>query len=365
MKKNYIFKFLCTLSLLLLCSPVLANNFYLDRNLTPANNNCTPYYGLISDYAKVFGNDTYSFKKLSSEKKISFFKNSGINSFSETVAFFLAGDYRSSGGGTGNWTDPNSWQADYGAGWVSATDYPGQNSGTNNVLLQSGHTITIDTNFTTQTMVNVVVNGTLDLNPPNPWQANLNTTDITIDGSGALLDFSGAQASLILPANAVVSFSNGGDIVGSCTPNNEIIIGGNQFAACKNPAVSSYTFGAVVATGGTLQAVISSPGNGGSYEACSLISFSGGFSGPGTSIDANWFYTDPNGDFFQIGTTDTLVDENDSTNGSFNPTIVGQYVLTLEVTDGSLTNAANIVFDVTADVTDPVISCPSNVSVNA
>ncbi|MFL1011735.1 hypothetical protein, partial [Flavisericum labens] len=54
MKKNYIYMFLCVLGTLLLSSTLLANNIYLDRNPV-SSNYYSPYYGLISDYVKVFG----------------------------------------------------------------------------------------------------------------------------------------------------------------------------------------------------------------------------------------------------------------------------------------------------------------------
>ncbi|WP_242132459.1 HYR domain-containing protein, partial [Aestuariivivens marinum] len=60
MKRKYFFKFLYILSSLLFCSSLLANNFYLKRSPAPSSNNDTPYYGLISDYARVFGENNES-----------------------------------------------------------------------------------------------------------------------------------------------------------------------------------------------------------------------------------------------------------------------------------------------------------------
>ncbi|WP_181896400.1 putative metal-binding motif-containing protein, partial [Seonamhaeicola aphaedonensis] len=55
MKRKYFFKFLYILSTLLFCNALLADNIYLKRSTAPSNYNYQPYYGLISDYAKVFG----------------------------------------------------------------------------------------------------------------------------------------------------------------------------------------------------------------------------------------------------------------------------------------------------------------------
>jgi len=60
-----------------------------------------------------------------------------IESFSQSV-----GDYRSNA--DGNWTTLATWQRWNGSAWVAATDYPGQNSGTGNVLIQNGHDITLN-----------------------------------------------------------------------------------------------------------------------------------------------------------------------------------------------------------------------------
>ena len=42
----------------------------------------------------------------------------------------VAGDYRSSGSGTGNWIDPASWQTFDGSNWNTASTPPPGTSGT-------------------------------------------------------------------------------------------------------------------------------------------------------------------------------------------------------------------------------------------
>ena len=276
----------------------------------------------------------------------------------------IAGDYQSSSSGT--WSTISSWETFDGTSWVAATEYPGQSTGNNTVTIQSGHIITIATNLTTQNMGDVIVNGTLDLDPgSNPWEVTLNASSIDINGASAILDFSGAQASLILPSGSSVLFQNGGDISGSCTPNNEIFIGTDQYAACKNPSAGSYTFGEVVAAGGTINAEISTPATSPNVvEACSLINFSGGYSGTGTNVTADWVLRFPDNSLTILVDDFPLSSSLVTTSSSFTPTVIGEYVLTIEVTDGTITNADNVVFNITADVTAPVFATPpSNVTV--
>ncbi|WP_242086304.1 HYR domain-containing protein [Aestuariivivens sediminis] len=53
MKKRYFNKFLYTLSALLFCLPLLANNIYLIRTAATTNHTNYPYYGILSDYAQL------------------------------------------------------------------------------------------------------------------------------------------------------------------------------------------------------------------------------------------------------------------------------------------------------------------------
>lgn len=63
-----------------------------------------------------------------------------ITSFGQT-----AGDYRSAG--TGNWSTLGTWERYSGSVWATPTSsegYPGENSGTGNVLIKDGHTVTFN-----------------------------------------------------------------------------------------------------------------------------------------------------------------------------------------------------------------------------
>ncbi|MFL1013473.1 HYR-like domain-containing protein, partial [Flavisericum labens] len=364
MKKNYIYKSACALFILLLSGSLYARS--LSTVPTPTSPIHHLQYKLVSFFSGLLSNDA--------SIKESAIKESNAFALAAPLA---AGDYRSVG--SGDWNDPFIWEADYGAGWVSAVDYPGLSPGTNEVTIQATHTINLATNLassmgdlvvdgtlnitnniTTPPINSVTVTGTLDLDTnSSPWEVTLNTTSIDINGASTFLEFSNAQASLLLPAGASVTFQNGGDIAGSCTPNNEIIIDGVQYAACRNPSAGSYTFGQVLAAGGTINAQITTPATSPiSSEVCSTINFEGGYSGTGTNVTADWVLRFPDGTLSTLVDDFALASQAATTSSSFTPTVTGEYVLTLEVTDGSVTNAANVVFDITADVTDPIFSAP-------
>ncbi|WP_242158634.1 MopE-related protein, partial [Aestuariivivens sediminis] len=65
MKKRYFYKFLYTLSALLFCLPLLANNIYLNRTVAPTNHTNYPYYGVLSDYARLNNFNDYPQSELS------------------------------------------------------------------------------------------------------------------------------------------------------------------------------------------------------------------------------------------------------------------------------------------------------------
>ncbi|TXG34451.1 hypothetical protein, partial [Seonamhaeicola maritimus] len=93
MKRKYFFKFLFILSTLLFCSALFANNYYLKRTAASSKNNYQPYYGLISDYARVFENN-----------------NARDLNFSTFIDIDIhASDFTVECDGSGNITDLNNW----------------------------------------------------------------------------------------------------------------------------------------------------------------------------------------------------------------------------------------------------------------
>ncbi|PTM07578.1 MAG: hypothetical protein DA407_10300 [Bacteroidetes bacterium] len=284
-----------------------------------------------------------------------------------TAMSFAQSAYRSSA--NGNWTNIASWEADYGAGFTAAFEYPGQNIGTYTVLIQTGNTITVATNLVTASMGNVTVNGILSLNPnPAPNEITLDTPSLDINGAGAFLNFAANKVKLTLPSGSALSLQNGGDFSGSCTANDEIFIGLNKYAACRGGGPDTYTFGDVVAAGGTINAEIVTPAMLNiDEEVCTLLNIEGGYNGTGSSVTYNWILKDPNGTIVPTSLDSgvlTAALPTDSGVSTFTPSILGDYLLTLEVTEGTFTNVETRTITVTADVTLPVLdAAPADVTV--
>lgn len=176
------------------------------------------------------------------------------------------GDYQSAG--TGNWTTLSSWERWNGSSWVTPTageGYPGENTGTGTVLIQSGHTITIGTaNLTTTLMGTVTISGILILDGGSGTGIfTIKTPKIVITPNLsplAKIEFTN-KVTLALQANTVVEVGAGGLPTpgnGTCNNNIEISIGGIPFAYCTGGGGSTPTFADVIASGGTFAANASS-----------------------------------------------------------------------------------------------------------
>ena len=258
------------------------------------------------------------------------------------------GDFRSNG--SGNWTSVSAWQTYNGSTWVAASEYPGQTSGSYSVNIQTGHTITISTNLSTNTMGDVIINGTLTLAiSSSPNNATLSTSFLDINGG--TLSFTGVKAHLTLPSTtAVITLENSGTITTtSCNNNNDIYIGTKVYAACVGGGSSVYTFGEVVASGGNVNATITNPASGPvAITGFNLINITGGYTGTETNVTYNWTVRDPSFSVTTLG-TGTLSTSSISTNSSFTPSTSGQYLVSLEITTAAMaSNVETRTFNVTA-----------------
>ncbi|WP_035141591.1 hypothetical protein, partial [Flavobacterium daejeonense] len=283
------------------------------------------------------------------------------------------GDFRSIA--NGNWESLSSWEVYNGttSNWDSATFYPGENTGTTNtVTISNGNTISITSNLTTAEMGSVIVNGTLDLNPPSPFNITLSTLHLFIDGG--VLNFNGPQISLNLPLRAspnpspYIEIKNGGTIGGSCTHNDEILIGNNVYAVCKTTGSSDYvTFGEIATSGGTINAVINLPPSNATSCKDQPITLEGHYEGAaGSTVNYQWTATDPNGDPITIA-NGILSNNSDLASTSFTPTIFGNYLISFTVsTDISGINFSNTVTNlvIIEDTQAPIINCPITSNAN-
>jgi len=174
------------------------------------------------------------------------------------------GDYRSNTA-SGNWNSISTWQRWNGSQWLtptSAQGWPGQYAGTGEVSIQANQVVTIN-NITTQLMGKLSINGELDVigKTNNLIQTPFISVNNKVPTPNANINFPSSQGYLRLPAGAVIDATPIDPstqtewLRGSCTNNNEIIIGTITFAVCTGKGNDSplYSFDEVQANGGTLK----------------------------------------------------------------------------------------------------------------
>ncbi|MBP1663115.1 MAG: hypothetical protein H6Q19_255 [Bacteroidetes bacterium] len=231
-----------------------------------------------------------------------------------------AGDYRTAT--TGNWMALSTWQRYNGMTWTtpSITDgYPGQNTGTGAIHIQTGHTVSIgSTGITTQPMGTLTISGTLNLTGGNSTTIfSLNTMTVIDTGTGVINFYN--KTTLSLPANAIIQTDTGA-LAGDCNNNCVITIGSITFAACSGAPGSIYTFAQIMAGGGTINAIASS-----NSPICegNTISLTGNYSGAiGTAPTYSWTVTAPGGGVTTYITQNVII----------NTALKGTYTATLKVT---------------------------------
>ena len=222
-----------------------------------------------------------------------------IKVFSQTL-----GDYRSVNPG-GPWTNLNSWQYYDGSSWVVATTYPGQNAtGTGNVLIQSGHSITIGTTgINTGVIGSITITGNLTLTGINTAGTGtdyiFNTPLITVTPLQGTITFIN-KVNLKLPGNAVLSVTSDTTpnpdyygLIGDCNHNQDIYIGTSVYAYCNGAGENGLTFDDVMNGSGTLNAIPSS-----NSPLCegNQINLFGNYSGiTGATVSYSWAIVAPGG----------------------------------------------------------------------
>uniref|UniRef100_UPI00356B6063 choice-of-anchor D domain-containing protein n=1 Tax=Lutibacter sp. TaxID=1925666 RepID=UPI00356B6063 len=296
-----------------------------------------------------------------------------LNSVSVQVVFGqTTGDFRSKNT-TGNWSDSLSWQTYNGTAWDNATTYPGQNTGTYNVTIQSTHTISISSNFTaagypTVNMGSVVVNGTLSIGGSELIQIYLTTPLLSIASTG-VLNFVNQKTELYLSSNAVLQINSGGTITGKTSNNSEIYIDNQLVAVGAGGGGSVVTFSTLVAGGGSLNSNITTPST--SPTTISLgqpITLIGKFDGALTSINYQWSALDPDNFSVSITSNSGTLANNTSvtTPTSFTPTKTGTYLVSLRVANAgnTLVNIETKTVIVVSSLDIPVINGDDDVEEN-
>ena len=200
------------------------------------------------------------------------------------------GDYKSVD--SGNWTSVGIWNTYNGTVWIPATYYPGQITGTNDVLIIGGNSVSISSTILntinsvtvgdgTGAMDNFFVSGT----------STLNTQVITITNGGIAEWIS--NVSLSLPAGANFKIDTGGELVTDtpCNAAKRLIIGTTIYSTCNGAAGAQFSFTDLNEEGGTLSVTPTS-----NSPICEgdLLNLYSNPSGTGSS-NASYLWTGPNG----------------------------------------------------------------------
>jgi hypothetical protein len=239
--------------------------------------------------------------------------------FGQTV-----GDYRSNTLNTsGGWTTPASWQYFNGTTWISATNYPGEIAGTGAVLIVAGHTITISSVITTQSMGTLTIDGLLILNGGTAAiDFNIITQNIIITAIASIT--LNSKGNLKLPANSTIQIlprlatTTLKPISGDCSNNQSIFIGGLEYAVCAgNNAATNLTFDTLITNGGSFNAIITANSP---LFICAgeAISLTGGKTGISVgTVNYTWSIIGP------------IVSSSSGQTLNISNTIAGTYVITL------------------------------------
>jgi len=289
------------------------------------------------------------------------------------AATLATGDYRSKGVGPVAWSLASSWEIWDGFNWGPATAYPGQNvqAPFPTVTIQETHTITIASNLTTPNEIGELqIFGTLVFgdNTSTQHDIEIKTSLVTIESTG-ILNFDGVKIKLTLPNSlAVVAIESGGNITGSCTNNDEIYIGVKKFAVCAGAgAGGTFTFGELVATGGNINSIITTPDTT-PITVCSgeLVSIQGKYASSGgvTNVTYAWVVRDPSNNPIVLssglntGSLATLAAL--TTPATFTPTITGTYLVSLKVTTTTAPIITNIETNIVTVIPNKTVTTASS-----
>jgi len=113
----------------------------------------------------------------------------------------VAGDYLAVA--NGNWTTIGTWQRYNGTAYVAATDYPGQNTGTGEVIIGTGLAVTLNV-----TPANAIGGLTIDAGAGNTSLTISNTFILTVTGSVFINQATGGAATKSIVMNGATAQLN-------------------------------------------------------------------------------------------------------------------------------------------------------------
>ncbi|WP_010182025.1 Ig-like domain-containing protein [Aquimarina agarilytica] len=239
-------------------------------------------------------------------------------------------DFRSVG--TGNWTNVSVWEVFNGTTWVAATTYPGQVTGTNDVSIEGGFSITINSNIPNEINSLTIGDG---IGATDTFfvsgTSSLNTALITL-ANGGFGEWT-ANVTFSIPAGtAFVVIPNGSlDTSNPCSAAKILQIGTTRYASCNgNGQGNPFSFAEINANGGSLSVTPTSntPICGG--DMLSLFANRSGINSAGASL--NWTGSGPAGYTFS-STLDNPV---------IAGLIAGDYSFTVTISSGSIFNTNTI-----------------------
>ncbi len=222
----------------------------------------------------------------------------------------VLGDYRSVT--SGNWTTLTAWQYYNGTSWISPSGispqgYPSQFSGTNNVTILAGNTITFTNLMVTTTFPKLTINGILSLiGTGNNAFFDIKANFIKVTSSltpAATIEFL-SKGTLLMPTNAIFQVGPLG-LSGSCTNNQAIKIGASVIATCSGAGNSGVLFSQLMNGGGSITAVPTS-----NSPVCqnNIINLNGAITGSaGTGLTYTWTITSPTGIITTVNSQNTTV----------------------------------------------------------
>ena len=247
------------------------------------------------------------------------------------------GDYRSTA--SGNWTSAAIWETYNGVGWIAATSYPGQNTGTNNVNILGGNSVTI-----TSTILNSVNSLTIGDGTgatDNFYIGNTASliTQLVTVANGGFVKWT-ANVSFYLPAGAAFKIDPGGVLSTDkpCSAGKRLVIGATIYSTCNGGAGADYSFTELEDEGGSLSVT---PTSNGPICEGALLNLYANPSGAGSS-GASFLWTGSNG----------------FTSSSINPVVAGlnqgNYTFSVTISDSSgntHTNSVAVTVSATPSIT--------------
>lgn len=264
--------------------------------------------------------------------------------FLSTMNAQSVGDYRSVA--SGNWTNVSVWQVYNGVTWTAASSYPGQLTGTNDVLIQGGYSVSISSTIPNTVNSLTIGDGTGAVD--NFYIANtssLQTQLITI-ADGGLVAWT-SNVAFTISSGAAFIIETGGTLSNTnpCSSAKRLIIGTTVYSTCNGGAGTDYSFDDLETSGGSIS--VSPTSNGPICEGTTLNLFSNPSGAGSSSATFSWSGSGPLGYSFSSSVE----------NPSIANLAAGSYTYSVTITDSYGTTNTNSV-DVTVNSSAIILSQP-------